>query len=157
MSTFMSLDGTVKTLRADSARGVNRARNYAYALPFNFTALASGASATPTQKVTASGAFVLGAITGSFYDTATGARPVAAAAPYGDLEALTVTFSMNDGQFMANPLPWRALVGTAENPFYWVGIAPVFAPGANVVVTIANATGKTLTGSVVFIGHILGT
>lgn len=154
---FDTLEGVKRAIRADDIRGAGRARNYAYSYPFNFTSIANGSSATITQKITASCAFICAETTGSVYDTATGARPqYLAAAPYGFLEALTVSFMSNDGQFQQNDLPWSCVCGTAERPHYWL-FRPVFAPGANVVVTVRNNTGKTISGSVVFTGHHLAT
>lgn len=156
---FDTLEGVQRAIRSDSIRGAGRARNYAYSYPFNFSSVANGSTVSVTNKITAAAAFVVGVTTGSVYDTATGALPVwglTATNPEGFvLENLALSFSANDGQYQQNPVPWSTIVGTAQAPFYWL-FRPAFAPGANVVLSITNNTGKTISGSVVFTGHHLG-
>lgn len=142
-----------KRLGVKSLRDANRAQNYFYQYPFTFTSLATGNHAQTVQKITAAGAFVVTSITGVVWDTATLAMPAyAGAAPYGDLLPFYVSWSSNDGTFQSNPILWAATVGSAERPFFPI-FKPVFAAGANVVVTFANSTGKTLSGQLVFNGY----
>lgn len=154
---YDNLQGVKNALGVNDVRNAGRSRNYPYSYPFRFTSLASGSNVAVTQKITASAAFVVSVTNGSVFDTATGSRPeYVTAAPYGFLEDLLVSFRANEGEFQQNNIPWSCILGTAERPFYWP-FRMVFAPGSNVVVTVTNTTGKTISGAVVFTGHHLGT
>lgn len=144
-----------KRLGVKNLREANRAPNYFYQYVFGFTALTTGSSADVFQKITAAASFVITQITGVVWDTSTLATPgYSGAAPYGDLLPLTVRWIANDGASQNNPVAWNATVGTAQHPFYPM-FNPAWGGGSNVVLTVANNTGKTITGSVVFSGYHL--
>lgn len=145
-----------RRLGVNDLRAANRARNYAYQIPFDFTAVADGASASVTAKVTAAATFVVYGLTGHVIDTATGAEPVVAAAPYNSLLGkLKFSYTANEGAFQSGNVIWTAGVGDAGKPF-WFAFRPVFGAGTNIVLTVYNNTGKTVTGQLVMNGYLLG-
>lgn len=145
-----------KRLGVNDLRAAGRARNYPYQIPFDFTAVADGASASIQNKVTAAAVFVVYGLSGAVIDTATGAEPQAAAAPYGSLlPRLRLSYTANEGAFQSGPVVWPGAVGNAQQPF-WFAFRPVFGAGTNIVLTVYNNTGKTLSGQVVFNGYLLG-
>ena len=110
--------------------------------------MASGATGNLTKKITIGGAFVVRAITGDIHDgagLAVGARQV------------TVAFQVNQvGPWSSDPIPWNALVGTAQNPLYWP-FPPVIPAGADVAVQVTNGSGAAVTvPGIVLLGNILG-
>ena len=145
-----------KRLGVNDIRAAGRARNYAYQIPFDFTALADGSSQSVQNKVTAAAVFICYGLSGSVFDTATGAEPVAAAAPYGSLLGkLKLSYTANEGAFQSGNVVWNGAVGSAQQPF-WFAFRPVFGAGTNLVLTVYNNTGKTLTGQLIFNGYLLG-
>lgn len=147
MIDMQTLEGAKRAIGVENLRNAGRARNIFYAVPFVGTAIAAGGTASITQKIDNSYAFVASAFTGILHD---GAGAAIAAS-----ELVTVELTANDGSYFFAAVPWDCIIGTAVQPHFPL-FAPVFPPGASVVVKINNSTAVSITPTVTLIGHRLG-
>lgn len=149
MSRMSTLEQTKRAAGLNDLRAPGRAPNYAYAVPFTFSTIASGASSSLTQKLTAAGAFVVNRITGIVRNTS-GARVT-------DPDRLFVQLSANDGPLQLGEVDWLAIAGDASNPHYLTGMNYIVAPGASMVCSLRNGGASSVVPQLVLWGFILNT
>ncbi len=143
---FDTLEGVKQALGVNNIRDSGRSPNYAYSYTFSFAAIAAAGVKSVIQKVTAAGAFVVYAVTGSVHDGA-GAAVLS--------KLITLSFSTNDGPWQQGQEAWDNCVGTAIQPYYPL-FRPVAGPSSQIQFDLTNNTAGAITGSVTLKGYILG-
>lgn len=169
MSQFNDPASQVAAMLGTTPDGISSSKHRAWAIPFDFTNLAAGASTTITIGNDFGRLFVVDYIVGSawltnadsptiagtpLYENADPSPPATVGNTLNPLNLLSVQFATDANPWSQGPLVWTNAIGTAKYPFA-PRFNPVIPSGTNIKVTITNNTVDPVSGEIVLHGRQL--